>query len=233
MVAFSSNRGDGTIYQIWTMRVHMNDLGQAIAGDIVQLTHNPGDKRQPAWSPNGGQIAYSAPGEKGASIWVVNTDGSGEPVAITDMRGDETDPAWSPDGNWIAFTSDAREDHVLMLYLIHPDGSGLVKLSSFQYEFGPAWSPSMQLGFVMNIGGNQVLYIRGQKDPKPAPHLPSHTTSPLSFSICRPSMATWARSLNPPGRRMAIGSFTPASAPGAARSGWRIIPCASRSKKTS
>jgi eukaryotic-like serine/threonine-protein kinase len=169
VIVFSSNRLDGSadgkmIFQLWTMRVWINDQGQEIAGDLKQITSSEGDKRQPAWSPDGKQIAYVSPGKMGNEIWVMNADGSGDPVAITSLKGDESEPAWSPDGKWIAFTSDGREDRVLMLYLVHPDGSGLVKLSTFQQESGPTWSPQMDLGFVMNIAGSQVLYVRGQND---------------------------------------------------------------------
>jgi eukaryotic-like serine/threonine-protein kinase len=164
-VLFASNRGDGSTFQLWTMQVWLNDLGQAAAGELKQITDGPGDKRQPAWSPDGKQIVYVAPGSKGLDLWVMNSDGSGEPVAITSMNGDELEPAWSPDGSWIAFTSDGRSDGVLQLYLVRPDGGELVRLSSFQDESSPAWAPDMRLGFVMNIAGNHVLYIRDQRDP--------------------------------------------------------------------
>jgi TolB protein len=146
------------------MQVWLNDQGEVISSNINQLTDGAGDKRQPAWSPDSRQIAYVAPGENGNNIFVMNADGSGEPIQVTNLKGNESEPAWSPDGKWIAFTSDSRSDKVLMLYLIHPDGSGMVKLSYDQYESGPTWSPNMQLGFVMNIAGSQVLYIRGARD---------------------------------------------------------------------
>jgi len=163
-VLFASNRADGVTFQLWTMQVWLNDVGQAVAGNLKQLTDSPGDKRQPAWSPDGSQIVYSAPGSNGYDLWTMNADGSGEPVAITNKAGDEKDPAWSPDGQWIAFTSDGRSDKVLQLYLVRPDGSGLIRLSTFQDESDPTWSPKMQIGFIMKIAGNRVLYIRGQKD---------------------------------------------------------------------
>ena len=42
LLAFSSNRGDGTTYQLWTMHVYMNDQGQVAGGDFAQLTDGPG-----------------------------------------------------------------------------------------------------------------------------------------------------------------------------------------------
>lgn len=163
-ILFASNRGDGTTFQLWLMKVWLNDSGETIGGDLQQLTDSPGDKRQPAWSPDGKRIVYVAPGSKGNDLWVMNTDGSGEPVDITNLNGDEREPAWSPDGQWIAFTSDGRSDKVLQLYLVRPDGSQIIRLSSFQDESSPTWSPTNELGFVMNVAGNKVLYIRGQRD---------------------------------------------------------------------
>ncbi len=168
MVAFVSNRADGETFQIWTMRVSLNDQGQAVTSDLKQLTDSASDKHQPAWSPDGKHIVYVAPGDKdtGLDLWVMNADGSGEPIKITNMKADETEPDWSPDGQWIAFTNNSHYTGARQLYLVRPDGQGLSKLSFDQEEFGPAWAPDNRLGFVMNIVGSQVLYIRGTSDPK-------------------------------------------------------------------
>ncbi len=169
LLAFASDREDEQkTLQIWTMRVALNDQGQMVVDDLKRLTSGPGDKTQPAWSPDGKRLLYVAPGgpDQKLDIWMMNADGSGEPKDLTSVKGDETEPAWSPDGKWIAYTADNRSDKVLQVYLIRPDGSDRYRLSSFQYEFGPAWSPKNQLTFIMNSAGAQIVFTRGQTDPK-------------------------------------------------------------------
>ncbi len=168
LLAFASDRGDGQTLQIWTMRVSLNDQGQMGIEDLKQLTGSPGDKSQPAWSPDGKRLLYLAPGgpDQKLDIWMMNADGSGEPKDLTNKKGNETEPAWSPDGKWIAFTSDGRFDNVLQVYLIRPDGSETYRLSYDQQEFGPAWAPNNHLTFIMNSAGAQIVFTRGLTDPK-------------------------------------------------------------------
>jgi Tol biopolymer transport system component len=58
----------------------------------------------PTWSPDGERIAFSADlsHEGTTSIYVMNSDGSGEPKRLSTGAGD-LNPAWSPDGKEIAF----------------------------------------------------------------------------------------------------------------------------------
>jgi serine/threonine protein kinase/Tol biopolymer transport system component len=165
-LAFASDRG-GDALQIWTMRISLNDQGQMITSDLKQITHSPGDKSQPGWSPDGKRLLYIAPGgpDGKLDIWMVNSDGSGEPKDLTNLKGNETEPAWSPDGKWIAFTSDKWTGSVLQIYLIRPDGSEYYRLSYDQREYGAAWKPDNQLAFIMDTG-LKIVFIRGQKDPK-------------------------------------------------------------------
>jgi Tol biopolymer transport system component/DNA-binding winged helix-turn-helix (wHTH) protein len=65
-------------------------------GEEKQITRGDGET-QPAWSPDGNQIAFVS--LKRGGIWIISVDG-GEPAQLTE-RG--TRPQWSPDGSEIAY----------------------------------------------------------------------------------------------------------------------------------
>ena len=71
---------------------------------VVRLTSYPGTARQPAFSPDGRQIAFSWTGERQVNydLYVKFLD-SGEPLRLTTHPGVDGWPAWSPDGRTIAF----------------------------------------------------------------------------------------------------------------------------------
>ena len=95
-------REQPTASEIWTMRADGNDL--------MRLTSS-GVSVAPAWSPDGGRIAYSI-GELGRAkkIHIMNADGSGDRRLLesSPTEVDEIAPTWSPDGLEIAFGSNRR-----------------------------------------------------------------------------------------------------------------------------
>jgi len=81
----------------------------ASAPAAVNITHSEGSRKDlsPAFSPNGSKIAFVRADAKGASIMVVNPNGSGL-VNVTPVKfraAVNTDPRWSADGTRIAFAS--------------------------------------------------------------------------------------------------------------------------------
>src|SRR5262249_42287603 len=59
---------------------------------------------QPAWSPDGRQIAFVAGAHGKQEIYVMASDGA-DPHAITSLGIVASGPAWSPDGREVAFTA--------------------------------------------------------------------------------------------------------------------------------
>jgi Tol biopolymer transport system component/serine/threonine protein kinase len=96
VIAFVSDRADGSLLQIWTMKPDGSDLRQ--------LTFGPGNKTQPRWSPNGNRIAFVSDIDGNKEIYIINNDGS-HIVNLTNDPYDDYDPAWSPDGSTLAFTT--------------------------------------------------------------------------------------------------------------------------------
>jgi Tol biopolymer transport system component len=72
----------------------------ADGGSATQLTNNDVSNYEPAWSPDGTQIAYT----NGRALWVMASDGSDQHLASPSAIGDAAvwgAPAWSPDGTRI------------------------------------------------------------------------------------------------------------------------------------
>ena len=63
-------------------------------GNLVKVTEEKW-YRKPAWSPDGGQIAYASNHGGSYSIWVVYSDG-GNRVQLTDDSAADIHPAWQP-----------------------------------------------------------------------------------------------------------------------------------------
>jgi TolB protein len=89
--------------------------------------------QQPAWSPDGNEIAYVYRSTNWSDIFVMSADG-GSTRRLTNsqsarLEGNDWNfrPTWSPDGSRIAFISDARTA-TFSVSTMDPDGKGLAPL---------------------------------------------------------------------------------------------------------
>lgn len=109
-----------------------------------QLTRNNTLDDEPAVSPDGRRIAWTAMGSPGnVDVFVMNVDGTAK-KRLTRHPEPDSDPSFSPDGTRIAFRSDRRAA-VAELWTMTVDGKALRRLTdagpdelqSYQPSFGP------------------------------------------------------------------------------------------------
>ena len=67
----------------------------------------------PAWSPNGDQLAFRRRDRTGdlknSDVYVIDADGKSRAKPLTDdLHADEQNPSWSPSGDEIAYKSNAK-----------------------------------------------------------------------------------------------------------------------------
>jgi TolB protein len=112
----------------------------------------------PAWSPDGGRLAYVSFERKKPVVYVQSLT-TGHRMAVANFTGSNSAPAWSPDGRRLAVT--LTKDGGSQLYSISADGSGgATRLtSSAGIDTEPNFSPDGQwIIFTSDRGGGPQIY---------------------------------------------------------------------------
>ena len=122
---------------------------------------------QPAWSPDGKQVAYTSSGALDTAggfwrIYVIDADGKNRQRLSNDAVNDQH-PSWSPDGKRIAFVS-SRDGRGLEIYVMDADGNNQRRLTNSPdvhiHNRDPSWSPDDErIVFTSNRGRNGDIYV--------------------------------------------------------------------------
>jgi Tol biopolymer transport system component len=89
-LVFSSNRSNGSNWEIYRMNVD--------GSGATRLTSSSQEEIEPAWSPDGKQIAFArVQGHSQKDVFVITADGSGL-RQVTFADGEDHDATWSPSG---------------------------------------------------------------------------------------------------------------------------------------
>lgn len=147
-IAFVSNR-DG-VEEIYTM----NPDGT----QQVRMTQNTAVDAQPAWSPDGTQIAFASDRTNNMDIFVMPYGAGSEATRLTFDNNQDVNPAWSPDGTKIAWASNKFGNYDI--WVMNPDGTEPTQITfDSSSEDQPSWSPDgTKIAFVSDRDGQPVIY---------------------------------------------------------------------------
>jgi TolB protein len=111
----------------------------------------------PAWSPDGGRLAYVSFETQKAVVWVQDL-GTGERRMVANFRGSNSAPAWSPDGRQLAVA--LSRDGLTQLFTLPVAGGTPQRVtSSNSIDTEPAFSPDgRRIYFVSDRGGGPQIY---------------------------------------------------------------------------
>ncbi|GJM39872.1 MAG: hypothetical protein DHS20C20_01540 [Ardenticatenaceae bacterium] len=137
--------------------IYILPVGQA---EPIRLTTHPAEDRDPAWGPDGTEIAFASRRDGNWELYVYNIPNRELRRVTRDLAYDAA-PTWSPDGQWLAYES--YRDGNLDIFLVKSDGSeGPFRLTeSDAPDFAPDWSPSgRHIAFTSLRSGSRDIFIR-------------------------------------------------------------------------
>ncbi|HEY0702497.1 MAG TPA: protein kinase [Candidatus Acidoferrales bacterium] len=127
---------------------------------VVPLTANPGDERDPSFSPDGSQVAFAWGPEGALPDIFVRLIGPGEPIRLTNTPYDERMPQWSPDGRWIAFPRSGGADGADGVYAVPALGGPERKIADGAVTRYISWSADSQwLTYCPRAAANSLYLV--------------------------------------------------------------------------
>ena len=122
-------------------------LAMDASGEASPLVAETGFYGNPAFSPDGKQLAYSAPGSKGIEVWAYDLKRATS-TQLTFTGPGARELAWSPDSRHLIFG-----DGVTALWWIRADGSGSPQQLIPEVGKPFSFSPDGRLVYSGNAGG--------------------------------------------------------------------------------
>ncbi|MCA9625731.1 MAG: PD40 domain-containing protein, partial [Myxococcales bacterium] len=131
-----------------------------------------GDDSEPAWSPDGAQIAFTTVRDGRGAIFVMSARGE-KPHPVLAPASDaigQSSPRWSPDGRRLAFVERHRERHS-SVRVVGVDGEGALDshdlsspdgtaASDESHDDMPTWSPDGRfVAFSSDRSGDAEIYV--------------------------------------------------------------------------
>jgi len=127
-------------------------------GNLLRLTYDPAEDRDPAWSPDGRKLAFASHRAQNWDLYVMDMT-SGTVLRLTRSPYFEANPTWSPDGRWLAY--EAYDEGNLDIYVLNVESGESQRLTSSPApEYAPAWAPDgRHIAFTAYDDDNRDLYL--------------------------------------------------------------------------
>ncbi len=123
----------------WT-QIFMTQPTHPQYGDLPprQLTELSGLCYDPAWSPDGGRVAFVSQETGSDDIWVIQPDGTGAQNLTENTWEWDKHPSWSPDSRRIVFWS--NRTGLKQIHIMNADGRNVHNISNTAWdEYDPIW----------------------------------------------------------------------------------------------
>jgi dipeptidyl aminopeptidase/acylaminoacyl peptidase len=143
-------------------------------GDLRQITDGDWDDADPAWSPDGLELAFVSDraatrfDEVHRDVWVTSAKGRRRVRRLTRGRGNASSPLWSPDGKMIAYIGHEHDEgdsasniHLLVLATADPQAPRSLSAALDRTVWGLLRPPGPTHAWI--DGGKAVLFVAADR----------------------------------------------------------------------